>query len=291
MRCLGVLREAQNSPNRETDDALILKSVLAELERAGVETSLIAPEDLDETDMESWDAVLPMCETYPRLKRLESASAALPSLFINPPAAVLSCYRVRMIPLLKRRLRSLFPPSEVRSVEDGPGEPPAFLPSEGWWIKRGDVHNTCDRDVVRVDDWRRAGKVLRDFGAREVTHYVVQPHVPGDLVKFYGVGPGRWFTWFYHDASRSRFLPFSRARLAAAAARAAKAVGLEVFGGDAIVSAGGALSVIDINSWPSFAKVRREAASRIAAHVLRRLAVAPAGAEGPGARVRSRRPA
>jgi hypothetical protein len=48
-------------------------------------------------------------------------------------------------------------------------------------------------------------------------------------------------------------------------ARAAAALGLDVYGGDAIVSAAGAISIIDLNAWPSFALYRPVAASRIAA--------------------------
>jgi len=53
--------------------------------------------------------------------------------------------------------------------------------------------------------------------------------------------------------------------LSATTARAAAALGLEVYGGDAIVSEGGTLTVIDLNAWPSFALFRPVAAARIAA--------------------------
>ena len=95
--------------------------------------------------------------------------------------------------------------------------------------------------------------------------------MPGDLIKFYGVGPDRWFTWFHHNPSQVQGLPFGTEDLARAAAAAASVLGLEVFGGDAIVGSNKHITIIDINSWPSFAKVRGGAAPHIADHLLARL--------------------
>lgn len=270
--CLGVRRELQNSPNRETDDVLILKAVLGRLASFGVNTRLMSPEEFDSEELKSWDIVLPMCETYFRLKRLERDRREGSSVFINAPDAVLNCYRTHMVPLLSGSAHLDFPPSELRSVCEGAGVPPVhFDAPEGWWIKRGDVHNTCDHDVVFIRKWSDLSRVLEDFEAREIAQFVVQPHIGGDMIKFYGVGPGRWFTWFYHSPAQAERLPFDPESLASAAASAAVAVGLEVFGGDAIVSAENKITIIDVNSWPSFARVRDEAAGQIADHVFNRL--------------------
>ena len=270
LRCLGVLRERLHSPNRQTDDALILEAVLSELKGLGVDVDLATPERFDTEALSAWDLVAPMCESYPRLKRLAGAPAQ--SIVVNRAASVLDCYRIHMVPLLTATPQVVFPPSEIRSVEQGAGKPPSsFEAPDGWWIKRGDVHNTCDHDVVRIPDWSRAETTLRDFRSREITHFVVQPHLNGDLIKFYGVGPGRWFTWFYHNPDQAQGLPFDTEDLSAAAAAAAAALGLEVFGGDAIVGAGKKMTIIDVNSWPSFAKVRGGAAPHIARHLHSRL--------------------
>lgn len=269
-RCLGVTREQQNSPNRQADDALILRAVLSELEARGVAVSLISPEQFDEEDLSAWDLVIPMCESYPRLRRLQLTPAG--TLVINRASAVLNCYRALMVPLLAACPQVVFPPSRICNVEQGPGSPPDdFAAPDGWWIKRGDVHNTCDHDVVRIREWADMPAVLQDFRSREITHYVVQPHIGGDLIKFYGVGPGRWFIWFYHNPSQVQGLPFNTEDLSQVTVAAAAAVGLEVFGGDAIVGPDKRVVVIDINSWPSFAKVRGGAAPHIADHLHSRL--------------------
>ena len=232
-------------------------------------------EELDVQPLEGYDLVLPMCEAPARITRLAAAAAkGGPALWVNPPAAVLACYRASMIPRLAEAPGVGLPPSEVRLVAEGAGVPPSTPAPEGWWLKRGDVHNTCDRDVVRAPRWSDVPAVLADFARREIRHWVVQPHVAGDLVKFYGTGPGRWFTWFYHDPVRARRTPFDLDALADAAARGARALGLEVFGGDAIIGAGGTVTLIDLNSWPSFALVRRGAAVQISWHLQRRLKTA-----------------
>jgi hypothetical protein len=49
-----------------------------------------------------------------------------------------------------------------------------------------------------------------------------------------------------------------------AAFGAAAALGLEIFGGDAIIQPDGAPVIIDINAWPSYARYRDRAAQAIA---------------------------
>lgn len=271
-KALGVFRELQNSPGRETDDALILKEVLEMLEVLGVKTTALTPEELDGADLSGYDAVIPMCEAPPRIARLDGEAARRAgTLWVNPPSTVRACYRTAMVPALAAAEGVVQPPSEVRPMDGGPGAPPAFPAPHGWWAKRGDVHNTCDRDVVRVAGWQDAAAVHADFAARGIRHWVLQAHVPGDLIKFYGVGPGRWFTWFYHDPVRARRTPFDMDALAGQAVRGAEALRLEVFGGDAIIREDGSPVLIDLNSWPSFARVRRGAAVQISWHIQRRL--------------------
>jgi D-alanine-D-alanine ligase-like ATP-grasp enzyme len=45
---------------------------------------------------------------------------------------------------------------------------------------------------------------------------------------------------------------------------AAAALGLEIFGGDAIIQADGEPVIVDINAWPSYAQCRDRAAQAIA---------------------------
>ena len=275
-KCLGIFREPQNSPNRESDDALILRTVMEQLSLLQVDTALIEAEAADLADPSAWDLVVPMCEAYPRLMRLKSYADS-GSLMVNPPEAVLSCYRTRMLEAFAREPKLLSPETEVRPIAAaGPMDPPAFDARLGLWIKRGDVHNTCSHDVVYARDMAAVETIREDFARRKISFLLLQRHIDGDLIKFYGVGPGQWFTWFYHDPQSARRLPFEVDHLALQAELAARCVGLEIFGGDAIVSSEGPLYVIDINSWPSFARVRAEASVQIARRLRARLREAAA---------------
>jgi hypothetical protein len=272
MRALGIFREIQNSPNRETDDALILKAVMDQLSILKTECVLMTPEEFDRADVAGFDVLVPMCETYPRLMRLKTIEAETGVVVINPADSVLGCYRTRMLDSFARTPGLQYPPTEVRRTTVAANRrAPAYAAEGGYWIKRGDVHNTCAYDVVYARAWADVEKIRREFEGREIKDMAVQRHTDGDLIKFYGVGPGQWFTWFYHDPSTARRLPFEIEDLVRQAELAAAAVNVEVFGGDAIITHDGGVFVIDINSWPSFARVRAEAAVQIARRLRLRL--------------------
>ena len=57
------------------------------------------------------------------------------------------------------------------------------------------------------------------------------------------------------------------ATLTGAAFHAAEALGVDVFGGDAIIGPDGSATIIDLNAWPSYARFRPAAAAAIAARL------------------------
>ena len=61
---------------------------------------------------------------------------------------------------------------------------------------------------------------------------------------------------------------FNTAALEDIAQRAARAIGLEIYGGDAIITPQGDIYIIDINDFPSFTAVREAAAAEIAALIM-----------------------
>ena len=52
---------------------------------------------------------------------------------------------------------------------------------------------------------------------------------------------------------------------------AAESIGLEIYGGDCIVSEDGAIYIIDMNDFPSFSAIRDEAAGEIAEYIINRI--------------------
>jgi glutathione synthase/RimK-type ligase-like ATP-grasp enzyme len=269
-RCWAISRELAHSPGRESDDALILRRTAERLEAAGFAVTIRSPEDVAADGSEPPPFVFLMCERMPILDRL-AAWEKRGVVMINSIEGVRNTYRDRTIAVF-RRSRISFPASAI--VETA--APAALFPSEtGYWVKRADVHSTQPGDVTRAPDAESVLAALARLAERGLSAAVVQEHVPGDLIKFYGVGRGDaderdWFEWFYHREQRLAGHRFEPAELERLARAAAAALGLEIFGGDAIATAEGRLVLIDLNAWPSFALFREEASHRIAAHLAAR---------------------
>ena len=187
---------------------------------------------------------------------------------VNEPLAVLYTYRERMI---AQFVEGDVPFIDSRIVSTTERPRGAVLPV---WVKRSDVHNTQDGDVVFAVTEDALWSALGGLAERGIDRAVLQPHVEGDLIKFYGIGPGAgpegeppWFRWFYHTGQRVAGHAFDRRQLAQLVRRAAAALGLEVYGGDVIVTPSGDIVLLDLNAWPSFALYRDEAAVAIASYL------------------------
>ncbi|OLB98729.1 MAG: hypothetical protein AUH30_07050 [Candidatus Rokubacteria bacterium 13_1_40CM_68_15] len=269
--CWGILREREHSPDRENDDAEILKLTGKHLEARGFQVTFKTAEEVGEADPRPLGVFL-MCERLEVLDRLHALEVrGVPH--VNSPHAVLNTYRDRMIAHFSE---ANVPFIDSRVVSTDASADAGALPV---WVKRGDVHNTQAGDVTFARTREGVAAALAGLAARGIRRAVIQLHVEGDLVKFYGIGAGArsdggpaWFRWFYHKDQHVAGHPFDPLQLARAVRRAALALALDVYGGDAIVTPAGQLVLLDVNAWPSFALYREEAAERIAAHVALRFA-------------------
>ncbi len=268
--CWGIYREQEFSPHRVRDDAEILRATARELEARGFSVALKTPKEAAEAaDGDAPPSVFMMCQDpalLARIRRWEEKG----TIVVNSPAAVLRTHRVPMIEGLARR-GIAFPESRV--VDTARPDLDGMFPC---WVKRGDFHRTEDADVSYAGDAEAARGLLSWMAGRGIVRAVLQRHVPGDLIKLYGVAPAAgggaagWFNWFYHREQDLKSHRFDAGELAQMAAGAADALGLEVFGGDAIATADGHLTIIDVNGWPSFALFREIASARIATHLAAR---------------------
>jgi hypothetical protein len=263
-RAWGIYRELAHSPGRETDDAEILQATAAELAAQGFDVALKAPDELPSAD----DPGVPpflfvMCERPEAVEKL-AAWETRGARIVNRPSGIRNTDRERTLALFGQD-GVPFPRS---ILVDTAGEA-SF--TARCWVKRGDVHATEAGDVAYAADPAALSAHLSRLSTRGIRRAVVQDHVPGDLIKFYGVAAltdeaakPHWFQWFHHRDQTLENHAFDADALAAATSRAASALGLEVYGGDAIVSKGGRISIIDLNAWPSFALFRAVAATKIA---------------------------
>jgi hypothetical protein len=266
-RCWGIFREVTHSPGRESDDAEILQLTGKHLEKRGFQVVLKSPDELVGATEPHPNGIFLMCEQIEILQHLRSLEVAGVA-HVNSPVAVLNTYRERMI---AQCAEANVPFVESELVSTSGRYQPAALPV---WVKRADVHNTQDGDVVLGDSVQRVREALQALADRGIPRAVIQPNVEGDLVKFYGIGTGPrgggvppWVRWFYHKGQTVAGHPFDANHLIRSMQRAAVALGLEVYGGDAIVTPTGQVLVLDVNAWPSFALFRDEAAERIAVHL------------------------
>jgi hypothetical protein len=281
--CWAVFREVQHSPGRVTDDAGILKAAGRRLEEeAGLAVAYRKPASLNARESAVPALVFSMCEGLPALeilRRWERRGVCV----VNSSRSVTNTHRERMTPLLESR-RIPIPDSRLL-VCNGPlpEDREAARLFSACWIKQATEHKTREGDVVFATDPFSVQEALERLRKRGLSRAVAQRHLEGDLVKFYGVGsaaetvPGdeaplpAWFEWFYPKERPVSGHPFDARVLCEVASRAARALELDVWGGDVIVTPGGDIFVIDVNAWPSFALFREEAADHIAAHLLARL--------------------
>lgn len=69
--------------------------------------------------------------------------------------------------------------------------------ADGYWVKRGDGAAQSKEDVRFCKDEEALAQAKTDLRQRGVTDIVVQAHVTGDLVKFYGVEGADFFRRYY----------------------------------------------------------------------------------------------
>ncbi len=270
--CWGIFRERAHSPGREFDDSEILRLTGKHLESRGFQVSLRTPDEVVLAGEGCPPNIFLMCERLEIIDRLRQWEMRGVQ-HVNKPSAILNTYRDRMVSLFERN-GIAFPASRLITTAS-----PEIVQSGPVWVKRADVHNTQDGDVVFASTKSDTAQALAGMAARGIRQAVIQEHVPGDLIKFYGIGDpalargqALWFRWFYHKDQQLAGHRFDQDALAFLAQRAAAAIGLEVYGGDAIVTGAGALFVIDLNAWPSFALYRDEASEQIASYLAVRFA-------------------
>ena len=266
MTCRGIYREIDHSPGRVDDDRAIMKSVADALAVRGFSIELVDADAALDTHCVN---IFVMCERGAALDRLTDAQNA-GSVVVNSPNAIRNTYRHRMIELFAQHHVSA-PVSHVIASDAHGSRPAAAV-----WVKRYDFHATQPSDVIYVASDAGWQEALDRFARRGIPFVVAQEHVAGDLVKFYGVrsetapASANWFEWFYHRDKGMLGHSFDVSNLRDAAFDAAGVLGLEVFGGDAVIQENGKPMIIDINAWPSYARYRERAAQAIANHLAER---------------------
>jgi len=267
LHVLGIYREAEFSPGKVSADRAIMDAVLTHLHTAGAATEGVAAEAFAaRSGSAKSDLILAMCQGSAALAALAAAGEA-GAIVVNSALAIRNCYRDLLGPgLINARVPTpdgaVMPttqPFDLRSLR-------TLDLAGAMYVKRGDLHALGPEDVQRVEGAGELEATLSAFGRRGIRVAYVQQEVVGSVIKFYGVGNADYFTMVPETGES---LPSDRLQreVAQAAGAAARALGLEVWGGDAIIGSD-TFSIVDLNDWPSFERVREEAAPAIARRLL-----------------------
>jgi glutathione synthase/RimK-type ligase-like ATP-grasp enzyme len=265
LRIIGVYREPEFSPGKIDADAAIIDEVLAHLRSAGAETEAIDSTHFTTASLPDVHLVIAMCQGAPALSRLASMEQG-GAVTINSALAIRNCYRDLLsagltragVPTPDGALVRTAAPLDLKALR-------ALDLSSPIYIKRGNLHALGPNDVQRVEDLGQLQATMLQFARREIDLVYLQQEVSGEVVKFYGVGAAEYFSAV--SESGLQLNDSVKLALAHAASTAALALGLEVWGGDAVVT-GDSFRIIDFNDWPSFERVRDDAAPAIARRCL-----------------------
>lgn len=272
---VAIYRSPAYSPLQHgVNDTAIMDATVSRLEAQGWQAAKTTEREVEQGRLPVAELYLNMCQgslAAEQLMPLESDGAVV----VNRPSSALNCHRFRLV----RRIgdstlafpRTIILPS---SASLPPAEQLRALAPDHQkiWLKRGDVHAERPEDVVAAAP-EHVGAALQRFRDRGIPWVALQEHVPGPVVKFYGVTDGRFFNWYGSEAGFGGERPrIDENRLKALAFEAAAILGLEVFGGDVAFPEPDRPVLIDINDWPSFAPFREEAARAIAAYITHRFA-------------------
>ncbi len=258
MTLLGIYRERIFSPGKVREDAAILDATLAGLSRTGYRTASAEAEDLEKLSGPP-AFVLSMAQSHQALDVLESWERQ-GTRVINSVSSVRNTYRKPLLSLLAKA-RLPVPSSQIIHVEEVERKI-SFGISKSYWLKRGDVHATQPGDVARVTSGEELIRALNHFRRQKIDEVLIQEHMAGEVIKFYGVGKGQYFRAFL--ASNNEEVTVRMKPLATLARQSAETVGLEIYGGDSILTEKGESILVDLNDWPSFSRCCRSAAEGIA---------------------------
>lgn len=280
IKIAGIMRAGVFSPNHIGNDAAIFNLVAEQLRKRGCELNIYSEDQFDTNGVKE-NIIINMCRerrSMERLQQLEDAGA----LVINSGYGIENCTRERMARIL---LGSgiPYPESFIADTDEVVKAKLNRAGFTGCWIKRGDGHTKHREDITFARHPQEAQEILQEFFLRGIRKAVINRHLEGDLIKFYGVaGTPFFYCLFPFHVSSNRFgsdrsdtpsdhPSFDLEQLKAICAKCADLLDIQIYGGDCIITPDGKINIIDFDDWPSFAPCRSEAAPVIARMIMNRI--------------------
>ncbi len=273
IKLAGIKRKIKYSPNHIGNDAMIFNLTTRYLREMGYEVN-----EYTETEFVLSEINEPVVFNMVRDKNSISKLQELErkgSIVVNSGFGINNCTREKMTRLLLDH-NIPHPRSIIVGTHEDPTDELKKMNARAYWIKRGDFHAIHREDVTYARSIAEVKDILKEFALRSIPSAVINEHLVGDLVKFYGVANTDFCFQFYpFEFNHSKFghetingeakhLPFSKEELKKVCDKAGDILNIRIYGGDCIVDENGSFRIIDFNDWPSFAPCREEAAPKIA---------------------------
>lgn len=256
----GILRAGMFSPNNVGSDAAILNSVATHLRRRGITVNLYSEDQFIAHGIESEQIIMSMTRDERSTSRLHSLEDQ-GRIVINSGYGISHCARGNMVKIFAREGIPQ-PDTLVVSTDENVKARLDEMGFERCWVKRADCQTIHKEDVACARHTQEAQELLGEFFIRGIRTATVSRDVQGAHAKFYGV-TGTDFFHCYLSRNDSQGILDSEA-LRSVCTKAAKALGVTVYGGDAMINpADGTFVIISFNDWPGFAPCREEAAKGI----------------------------
>ena len=268
----GIRRGNQFSPNHIGTDATIFSLTAEALHKKGYKVNEYTEADLLTKDIRETYLFNMVRDWYSirQLQQLEDSGRVV----INSGYGIENCTREKMTRLFMAA-NIPYPRSLILRTDEDATKAFKEAGFTDCWIKRFDFHAIHREDVTYVSHFEEAKTILKEYAIRGITTAVINEHLIGDLVKFYGVAGTGFFYWFYPNLQHSKFglekingkahgIPFDKERLQRLCSDAAGVLNVQIYGGDCIIDEDGTIRLIDFNDWPSFAPCSTQAAPHIA---------------------------
>ena len=178
------MRAGAFSPNHIGNDATIFNMVADQLRKRGCDVTTYSEEQLINGKVTE-SIILNMCRerrSITRLQELEDAGA----LVINSGYGIENCTRERMTRILIGS-NIPYPESLIVGTDEAIKDSLAKARFTQCWIKRGDSHAMHKEDVSFARHHQEAQEMLQEYFLRGIKRAVINRHLEGDLIKFYGV--------------------------------------------------------------------------------------------------------
>lgn len=268
-KILALYRQKDFSPNSEDKDTYILNAIVEELGQKGYKTDCINEIDFSKTNND-YSLIISMARGEKNIELLSDLEKRGTKV-INTTLSIKNCFREQQTKILQQ---NNIPIPKTTIVDTDTYDIESFKQfSEGnFWIKRADFQTIEEQDVCRPKSLEQTKKIFLNYKLRGISKAIISEHIEGDIIKFYGVRNTDFFSFSYptEDKFHNKIniaknrISFNTQVFIKDVNKAINLLGLDIYGGDAIIDEKGNYYIIDINDFPSFSVCREQAAKEIA---------------------------